>query len=883
MPAVLVINGSTIDRVATRTTLLACRPYAKDGYPTLAFARAIGKLTSGPDPWDGQAVTLTQDSVLIFAGDTGSHLTHYDPQLGWVREWQCFGLSKRAEYIPMTDSITLTDTARFNVASDDPDDIPARDGRTMGQIVAAVLEMVQNKTALSAAGLGNYSSAGTGATATATVTSGTVASIAVDAGGSGYTSAPTVLLSGGGGSGATATASVSGGAVSSIAVTAGGSGYLSPPVPIISTLPADTLSDLDGLTVIPPFEVDVAGERILQSLEGVVQSCHPNHFVQVSPDGTIRFHDPRTWPDDITLELGGSDHRVGMPSITSDWSGCYTRVVVRGHDLVVPVTLSLMPWAGSSASDGGLAEDFGHDGLTNGQAKSAYNSQDFLQPGQTPGTAKAHANITSATVSSITVDYGGYGYPGAPTVSITGGGGSGATGTATLTSGSVTSISVGGGGGSGYTSAPTVKMTTPAGPGQQDLGTCTCSSTTSVVVTSANAKAAWAADYWDQTDSGHHGILVVESDALSDYTQTFTTRVVANTSLSAGGTSTLTVDPPLPATSYQSYQLYGTSGGASLVYRRYKVTNTDIAGRLANYFPYPVAYRNADGTAATLTSTPVGTVFFSNDGAAPYEQSGIGLAVDPTTGHVLTARPTCLVFSPDGTTVTPVQDFQAFLPVHTGALSVVEPPDSMGSPTYDGTAYSGLSIQRTKTISVPTWRDTSNSANMLTLASEFLDSVKDIVLEGTIPYFGLLSDALLIGHSLDITGNSYDTGWEDASIPIIAVDLEYNERAGATHYTTTLTFSNRRAAFSGAALQRPAMTGQPLGSETALGIREGFGGTSEQLEAARGTLGQLGGGGQSALESAIETGTTRGLPAGGPLPTTLGDLGVPTTLGDLGL
>src|SRR6516165_10099760 len=140
MSAVLVINSTTIDRVATRTTLLSCRLYAKDGYPTLTFARSIGALTAGPDPWDGQAVTLTQDGTLIFAGDTWSHLTHFDEHLGWVREWTCYGLAKRAEYIPMTDSNTLTDTARYNVASDDPDFIASRAGRTIGQIVAYVLE-----------------------------------------------------------------------------------------------------------------------------------------------------------------------------------------------------------------------------------------------------------------------------------------------------------------------------------------------------------------------------------------------------------------------------------------------------------------------------------------------------------------------------------------------------------------------------------------------------------------------------------------------------------------------------------------------------------------------------------------------------------------------
>ena len=56
-----------------------------------------------------------------------------------------------------------------------------------------------------------------------------VQQINVTAGGSGYTSAPTVSFSGGGGTGATAVAVISGGAVVSVVVTAGGSGYTSVP------------------------------------------------------------------------------------------------------------------------------------------------------------------------------------------------------------------------------------------------------------------------------------------------------------------------------------------------------------------------------------------------------------------------------------------------------------------------------------------------------------------------------------------------------------------------------------------------------------------------------------------------------------------------------
>lgn len=78
---------------------------------------------------------------------------------------------------------------------------------------------------------------GTLATATATLSGSTIGSIAVGNGGSGYTVAPSVLISGGGGSGATATATISGGVVTGINVTAAGTGYTSTPT-VTLTFPA---------------------------------------------------------------------------------------------------------------------------------------------------------------------------------------------------------------------------------------------------------------------------------------------------------------------------------------------------------------------------------------------------------------------------------------------------------------------------------------------------------------------------------------------------------------------------------------------------------------------------------------------------------------------
>nr|MBP9701035.1 autotransporter-associated beta strand repeat-containing protein [Candidatus Paceibacterota bacterium] len=69
----------------------------------------------------------------------------------------------------------------------------------------------------------------TTAIATAVVSANVVQSVTINAGGSGYTSVPSVLFCGGGGSGALGTAVLTDGAVSSVTVDAGGSNYTTVP------------------------------------------------------------------------------------------------------------------------------------------------------------------------------------------------------------------------------------------------------------------------------------------------------------------------------------------------------------------------------------------------------------------------------------------------------------------------------------------------------------------------------------------------------------------------------------------------------------------------------------------------------------------------------
>ncbi|MEM7144526.1 MAG: fibronectin type III domain-containing protein [Verrucomicrobiota bacterium] len=78
------------------------------------------------------------------------------------------------------------------------------------------------------------------ATGTANISGGTVTSVTITAGGTGYVTAPIVTISGGGGINALATATVSGGSVTAINVTSPGAGFASAPTVTINP-PAGSL------------------------------------------------------------------------------------------------------------------------------------------------------------------------------------------------------------------------------------------------------------------------------------------------------------------------------------------------------------------------------------------------------------------------------------------------------------------------------------------------------------------------------------------------------------------------------------------------------------------------------------------------------------------
>ncbi len=784
-------ESGTVSAGLYDVALERCIPYARGGYPELSFTRILGALSALPDPWSGASCSWLHGATYgtatpYFSGLVVGYSDSYDTRLGWVRDYRALGLRKLGDWVPVTDSNTLTDNIIYDMPPNTPTSIIARMGRTIGQAVLDVLSMSENAAPLAAYGIGGYTSAGSGGAAiavmqTAASVFGTISSLTLEAAGSGYTVAPTVVLAGPCMTQAVFNANVSGGAITGFTQVSAGSGYTAPPAVIISTLPSATVSDCAALTVIPPFQLSFCGERLLQSVESVVQTCHPNHWLYVDPTGTIRILDQRLCTNN-TVTLGGSDPRWLMPNLHRDHSDSYSQLIVRGDVDVSGVYLSVLPSTmtgtivyngplsgGVNVNTGGLIADFAFAGYTtNAAAIAAWTPSSYQQ------------------------------------LSLQGG---------------------------------------------QDQGSCTCSSTTQVVITSSNTALTLTADELDQTATGLHAILTVLSQVTSGLQQLFSTLVIANTAMTAGGTSTLTVATPLPSTAYNAYFLTFSSQAGNVVYRRYLAVDPTIGAQLQQYFPYQFAMRNSAGAAEALTSAPVGMVLWSASGSAPWNEADFSVTVDPESGTILFPSPTALVYG--GGTVTPPSNVMAFLPVANGDLQVASP----GFGIYAGTLYTVEGIERTRTITLREWTSQGTNTNIQIFCNEQFDSIKNVVVEGKLDYLGLPTLYLTPGQAVSIAGAGYTTGYESLALPVSSIEVMFHPGPDGTSYYSSLELSNRRQRYSGEVYTRPAAPGQMLGGEFGSGYAEAWDrGIAGFLEVQRagaegvtGAIGELGGGAAGAI------------------------------------
>ncbi|MFA4836089.1 MAG: hypothetical protein WC749_08495 [Dehalococcoidia bacterium] len=313
---------------------------------------------------------------------------------------------------------------------------------------------------------------GSGATATASRSTGNVTGITLTNGGSGYTSTPTVTLTGGGGSGAVATATLAPAAVGSITMTNGGSGYTSAPTVAISG------GGGSGAAATATLVPTTVGNLTLTSGGSGYTSAPTVGFSGGGGSGATATATIRSVVNSVTVIDGGSSYTSapfigfsggsgsGATATASLAAGAVASVTVTsgGFSYNSAPTVTISGGGGSGATATATIHHHHVEAVTVTSGGSGYTSAPTVSfSGGSGWGATATASLAPRAVASVTVTNEGSGYTSAPTVTLTGGGGSGATATSTIT-GIVYSITRTNGG-SGYTSPPTVTFTGGGGTG----------------------------------------------------------------------------------------------------------------------------------------------------------------------------------------------------------------------------------------------------------------------------------------------------------------------------------------------------------------------------------------------------------------------------------
>jgi hypothetical protein len=334
------------------------------------------------------------------------------------------------------------------------------------------------------------------------------------------------------------------------------------------------------------------------------------------------------------------------------------------------------------------------------------------------------------------------------------------------------------------------------GPGQGGAsmtGSCVVSSTTNVIIT-ATDNWFFPSDYWDQ-NLGRHGVIYLNDSTIPGTDSFVSRRIVANTAMVVGGTSTITVDIPLNFTTYTNFQVYGYTGDASNVWRQYAIVNSFIADHLANAFSYPVPFVSANGQAATMISIPAASVCYQG------AETPVSFNYDTTTGTIIFTYPTALIYGqpPDG---QKPDDIRCMLAVNSTYNTVRVPTSG-----WSGTSFTHDGMENTLTVSIPEWTDPLNAVNVTAYAADLLTSVQDTVISGKLSYLGLLEEVLTMGVAIQIAENYgaapyTSTGFEDIALPVDAVQVHFMQGSGTIH-ETVMSVSNRRSHYTADEFLRP--------------------------------------------------------------------------------
>ena len=356
-------------------------------------------------------------------------------------------------------------------------------GSTVATGTATVVSGKVTGFTISGAGAGyttmpsiSISGCGSGTIVPTTTSYNGVRSIAFTSG-SGYTTAPTsVTISGGGGGGATATVATSTyKGVTGVSVT-GGTGYTAAPTisftggtgsgvaATVNTssygaVTAVTLSGGSGYTAIPTLTFSSGGGS---GAAGTVNTTMSQTVASVSVTGGTGY----TAAPTISFS-GGGGSGAGATVNTTNYLAVASISFAGGTGYTAAPTISISGGGGSGATATSVTTSYGSvSGVTLAGGLVGYTALPTIALTGGGGTgAAATPTSTSATgITSITITNPGSGYTTTPTLTLGGtAGGSGhSTALVTASSNVITGFTVTNGG-SGYASTPTISLTNTGG------------------------------------------------------------------------------------------------------------------------------------------------------------------------------------------------------------------------------------------------------------------------------------------------------------------------------------------------------------------------------------------------------------------------------------
>jgi predicted outer membrane repeat protein len=282
----------------------------------------------------------------------------------------------------------------------------------------------------------------------------TIGGAVVTAGGKGFTSAPTVTLTGGGGVGATAVATIADGQVTGVTITNPGSDYTSAPS-VTFTGGGGKGAAATAILASPKISVTFTGFTVENgNANGGDVPAGAGGGIRENTNANLTLNNVVV-TDNFASADGGGIAEAGL--LSTPWALVLNNTTVSNNH------------AGDQG--GGVEED--GTGIVKINAGSVITGNTSTNEG-----AGVYLDaIAEGGVFSVTVTDGGKGFTKAPTVTITGGGGTGATGTAVIADGKVVGVTITNPG-TGYIAPPTITFSGGGGKNAAATANLTLGSST---------------------------------------------------------------------------------------------------------------------------------------------------------------------------------------------------------------------------------------------------------------------------------------------------------------------------------------------------------------------------------------------------------------------